>query len=314
MRTGQKPPTYAGGAPPSTYVFGQTDRFTVDQNKFLEKIFVDFAEGTVQKLAPLLQSRYNMELISIKTRSYHSYLNSLPEPTPILVFSLTDQVSGFLDIDFDLSFALFEKLMGGRGGPPREDQRPYFTDLEKAILKIPFLRLLESYGEAWKDVQALEAKYQSLEFNPNAVYICSPSETMVVTSFQVDIAQAEGLLSLCLPFRYLKELIPRRSFDEFTHQKTAMNLPKDDKIIFPETIQSAKVPVAVSLGRAELLFQELLSIEVGDTIRLDVETSQPLRIKVNDKTKFLGQPGIKDGRMATKIVRVLEEGDEEYDE
>jgi flagellar motor switch protein FliM len=70
MRTGQKQP-YGGGGPPSTYVFGQTDKFTSDQNKFLEKIFVDFAEGTVQKLAPLLQSRYNMELISIKTRTNH---------------------------------------------------------------------------------------------------------------------------------------------------------------------------------------------------------------------------------------------------
>lgn len=312
MRTGLKPPH--GGGPPNPYSFGQNDKFTTDQNKFLEKIFVDFAEGTVQKLAPLLQSRYNMELISIKTRTYHHYLNSLPEPTPILVFGVSEQVSGFLDIDFDLSFALFEKLMGGRGGPPRDDQRPYFTDLEKTILKIPFLKILESYGESWKDVQPLEAKYQSLEFNPNAVYICSPSETMVVTSFQVDVAQAEGLLSLCLPFRHLKELIPKRSFDEFLHLKTSMNLPKDDKIIFPETIQSAKVPVAVSLGRAELLFQELLSIEVGDTIRLDAEITQPLKIKVNSKTKFLGQPGIKDGRMATKVLRVLEEGDEDYDE
>jgi flagellar motor switch protein FliM len=230
------------------------------------------------------------------------------------VFGVSDQVQGFLDIDFDLSFALFEKLMGGRGGPPRDDQRPYFTDLEKTILKIPLLKILESYGEAWKDVHTLEAKYQSLEFNPNAVYICSPSETMVVTSFQVDVAQAEGLLSLCLPFRHLKELIPKRSFDEFVHLKTSMNLPKDDKIIFPETIQSAKVPVTVSLGRAELLFQELLSIEVGDTIRLDAETTQPLKIKVNEKTKFLGQPGIKDGRMATRVIRVLEEGDEDYDE
>ncbi len=312
MRNGQKPPY--GGGPANPYNFGGGDKFTSDQNKFLEKIFVDFAEGTVQKLAPLLQSRYNMELISIKTRTYHSYLNSLPEPTPILVFGVSEQTSGFLDIDFDLSFALFEKLMGGRGGPPRDDQRPYFTDLEKTILKIPFLKILESYGEAWKDVQALEAKYQSLEFNPNAVYICSPSETMVVTSFQVDVAQAEGLLSLCLPFRYLKEMIPRRSFDEFQHTKTSINIGRDDKFIDQVTVHGAKVPLAASLGRAELLFQELLSLEVGDTIRLDAEISQPLKIKVNSKTKFLGQPGIKDGRMATRVIKVLEEGDEDYDE
>ena len=298
---------------PSDYDFRQTEKFSSDQNRFLQKIFSDFAEGTVQKLAPLLKSRYNMELISIKTRTYHSYLNSLPDPTPVLVFGLNESVSGFLDVDFELAFSLFERLLGGRGGPPPENQRPYFTDLEKTILKIPFLKILSSYGEAWKDVQPIEPKFQSLEFNPNAVYICSPSETMVVTSFQVDLAQSRGLLSLCLPFQHLKDMIPKKSFDNWRHT-TGVNLPSDGSIVFPGMIESAKVPVSLSLGRAELLFQELLTIEVGDTIRLDAEITEPLKVKVNDQTKFFGQPGIKDGRMATKIIRVLEEGDEEYDE
>lgn len=298
---------------PSDYDFGKSEKFTSDQNRFLQKIFSDFAEGTVQKLRPLLKSRYNMELISIKTRTYHSYLNSLPDPTPVLVFGVNDSVSGFLDLDFELAFSLFERLLGGRGGPPPENLRPYFTDLEKAVLKIPFLKILSSYGEAWKDVQTLEPKFQSLEFNPNAVYICSPSETMVVTSFQVDLAQTRGLLSLCLPFSHLRDMIPKKSFDTWK-VTTDFNLPTDGSIVFPGMIESAKVPVSLSLGRAELLFQELLTIEVGDTIRLDSEITSPLRVKVNDKTKFFGQPGIKDGRLATKIVRVLEEGDEEYDE
>lgn len=299
---------------PSDYDFGKNEKFSSDQNRFLQKIFSDFAEGTVQKLSPLLKSRFNMELISIKTRTYHSYLNSLPDPTPVLVFGINDAVSGFIDVDFELAFSLFEKLLGGRGGPPPDNLRPYFTDLEKAILKIPFLKILISYGEAWKDVHPLEPKFQSLEFNPNAVYICSPSETMVVTSFQVDLAQSRGLLSLCLPFHHLRDMIPKKSFDAW-HITTTMNpVGGDGSIVFPGMIESAKVPVSLSLGRAELLFQELLTIEVGDTIRLDSEISSPLRVKVNEKTKFFGQPGIKDGRLATKIVRVLEEGDEEYDE
>ena len=298
---------------PSAYDFRQTEKFSSDQNRFLQKIFSDFAESTVRKLAPLLKSRYNMELISIKTRSYHSYLNSLPDPTPVLVFSINEQVSGFLDVDFELAFSLFERLLGGRGGPPPDNQRPYFTDLEKTILKLPFLKILASYGEAWQGVQQIEPKFQSLEFNPNAVYICSPSELMVVTSFQVNLAQAQGLLSLCLPFHHLRDMIPKTSFDTWQHT-SGVNIGADGAVVLPETIQNAKVPVSLSLGRAELLFQELLTIEVGDTIRLDAEITQPLRVKVNDKTKFFGQPGIKDGRMATRITKVLEEGDEEYDE
>ena len=81
-----------------------------------------------------------------------------------------------------------------------------------------------------------------------------------------------------------------------------------------DKIQNAEVPITVSLGRAELLFQELLSLEVGDTIRLDTEISEPLKVKVEGKTKFFGHPGTKDSKLACKISRVLQEGDEEFDE
>jgi flagellar motor switch protein FliM len=129
---------------------------------------------------------------------------------------------------------------------------------------------------------------------------------------------AKGLLNLVVPFRYLKAGIPRSSYDEFvlTRTGTNLNVPGGASVtpVFATKIGTAKVPVSVSLGRAELLFQELLGIEVGDTIKLDSEIREPLRVKVNGRTKFLGHPGIKDGKLAARVSRVLQEGDEEYDE
>ncbi len=299
----------------SVYDFRQKDKFTSDQNRFLHQLFRTFAESVVTQLAPLLQARFQMELISFKLRSYHSYLNSLPEPTPVMVFHIGQEASGFIDLDYELAFSMFERLMGGKGSPPRDKIRSYFTDLEKRILQVPLLRMLVAYSHAWKDVKEVECHFATLEFNPNAVYICSPSETMVVSTYQVDVARAQGLMNLVLPFKYLKETIPRQSFDEFILTKApTANSSQNVAPIFAKNLEKARVPVSVSLGRAELLFQELLSVEVGDTIRLDSDIQAPLKIKVNGKTKFLGQPGIKDNKLACKITKVLEEGDEEFDE
>lgn len=301
----------------STYDFRQTEKFSTDQNRFLEKLFVGFAEAVVTQLAPLLQTRFHMELISVKSRSYQSYLGNLPEPTPLIVYRLDPEHKAFIDVDFDLSFAIFERLLGGKGLPPREEARGTLTDLEKAILKKPFLRMLTAYGQAWKEFKEVDPQFEAFELNPNAVHICPPSETMVVTTFQVDMAQSQGLLNLVIPFRYLKVSIPRSSFDEFVlSRQTTMGVPTGNSVtpIFATKIGTAKVPVSVSLGRAELLFRDLLSIEVGDTIRLDTEIRDSLRIKVNGRTKFLGNPGIKDGKLAARVSKVLDEGDEDYDE
>lgn len=301
----------------STYDFRQTEKFTTDQNRFLEKLFVSFAEAVVTQLAPLLQARFQMELISVKPRTYHAYLNSLHEPTPMIVFRLDNETNAFIDLDFDLTFAIFDKLMGGKGIPPREELRPFFTDLEKAILRKPFGRILMAYSQAWKEFKDVDPQFQGLEFNPNAVHICTPSETMIVTTFQVDVAQAQGLVNLVVPFRYLKNSIPRSSYDTFvlTRGATTVAAPAQANIPhFANRIGNAKVPVSISLGRAELLFRDLLSIEVGDTIRLDTEIREPLRIKVNGRTKFLGNPGIKDGKLAARVSKLLEDGDDDYDE
>ena len=200
--------------------------------------------------------------------------------------------------------------------PPREESRGFLTELEKTILKRPFSKMLSAYGLAWKEFKDVDPQFQAFELNPNAVHICPPSETMVVTTFQVDMGQSQGLINLVIPFRYLKVSIPRSSFDEFvlSRQTTIGTAGASVTPLFATKIGTAKVPVSVSLGRAELLFRELLGIEVGDTIRLDSEIREPLRIKVNGRTKFLGSPGIKDGKLAARVSKVLDDGDEDYDE
>lgn len=309
-------PRRTQGANP--YDFRQTEKFTADQNRFLNKLSVSFAENVVTQMAPLLQIRFNMELLRFQLRAYSNYLNNLPEPTPMLVFRLDSDTQAFLDFDFDLTFAIFEKLMGGRGLPPRDDTRTYLTDLERAILRRPLSRVLGAYGTAWKEFKPVEPQWDSLELNPNAVYLYPPGETMVVSAFQVDLGQTKGIVNAVVPFRYLKASIPKSSYDEFVLTRSGTNLggtpPSAVPPIFATKIGGAKVPVAMALGRAELLFRELLTIEVGDTIRLDTEIREPLRIKVNGRTKFRGFPGVKEGKLAARISQVLEEGDEDYDE
>jgi flagellar motor switch protein FliM len=311
-------PRRVQGANP--YDFRQTEKFTADQNRFLNKLSVNFAEAVVTQLAPLLQIRFNMELLRFQLRSYGSYLNNLPDPTPLLVFRLDGETQGFFDFDFALTFAIFEKLMGGRGQPPKDDTRTNLTDLERAILRRPFSRILGAYGQAWKEFKPVEAQWEGLELNPNAVYLYPPTETMVVTAFQVDVGTSQGIVNVVVPFRYLKGSIPRSSYDQFvlTRSSTTINtgaqaggaMPAG----WPGRLGNAKVPVSIALGRAELLFKELLTIEVGDTIRLDTEISEPLRIKVSGRTKFRGFPGVKDGKLAARVSSVTEEGDDEYDE
>ncbi len=293
------------------YDFRQTEKFSQDQNKFLERVFGTFAEQSITMLAPLLQSRVDLDLHSIKQQAYQKYINSLPDPTTLVVFKVDTDTRAILSIEYELAFGLLDKLMGGRGVALEEIR--YFTDLEKAVLGRPVLRFLEAYAEAWKEVREFHPQLQSTEFNPLAVHIAPPSETMVVVTFTTSIAQTQGAIELCVPFKHLKPVIPKASFDEYLIQRQ-MPTPQVSPL-FPKMLEAARVPVSVELGRAEVMFQDLLALEVGDTIKLNTQIGDPLRIRVNDRCKFLGFPGAtREGKMAAKLTKVLSEGDEEFEE
>lgn len=296
------------------YDFKKGEKLTHDQERFVRQIFVNFSENTMIQLGTLLQTRVQMELLDVRQRAYSQFINSLPDPTTIFIFRVDPETRGLVCIDFSLSFALLDKLMGGKGVPLEEVR--YFTDLEKAVIQKPLSRVLDSYQIAWKDVKDFAPQYTDMEFNPQAVHIVTPNETMVVITFQAHIAQARGAIDLCIPFRHLKENIPKSSFDEFLLSRTTQTqAPPAQAVtpIFAKGIEAAKVPVVVELGKAELMFQELLYLEVGDCIKLDVEVTSPLKIKINDKPKFLGRPGVKENKMSVQITKVIAEGDEEFE-
>lgn len=295
------------------YDFKQTEKFSQDQNKFLERVFNTFAEQCITRLAPFLQTRVDLDLHSIKQQAYQKYLNSLPDPTALVVLKVDAESRAIMTIEYDLAFGLLDRLMGGRGVALEEVR--YFTDLERAVLQKPVIRFLEAYSEAWREVQDFKPQFSSLEFNPLAVHIAPPSETMVVITFHASIAQSHGMVELCLPFRHLKPIVPKASFDEYLISRQGAPATGNVPPLFAKNLEAAKVPVSAELGRAEVLFQDLLGLELGDTIRLDTAIGSPLRIRVNDKTKFLGHPGTtRDGKLAAKLVRVLSEGDEEFEE
>jgi len=130
------------------YDFKKGEKLSHDQERFVKQIFGNFSESIMINLGTLLQSRVQMELADVRQRTYHTFMNSLPDPTTIFVFRIDPETRGLVCIDFSLSFALLDKLMGGKGVPIEEVR--YFTDLEKAVILKPLSKILEGYQTAWR--------------------------------------------------------------------------------------------------------------------------------------------------------------------
>lgn len=295
------------------YDFRQTDKFSADQQKFLQRILSRLGESLTSTLARLQRTKVQVELAQIRVAPYQSFQQAISEGSTIVVFRLNPEHKGVLVIDYVASTTILDLRMGGRG-MPREGLVP-FSDVDRGVLRITVKHFLEAYRAAWREVQEVFPELEVMEFNPLAVHLGGMNETMVVAEFTAQVSMGKGKLHICLPFSYLKPVVPRASFDEFLLSRTSHSTAGGSATpLFAKNLEVARVPLTVELGQTEVLFQDLLSLEAGDILKLDAEIADPLKIKVNNRARFLCRPGVKEKKIAVKIVKVLNEGDEGFEE
>jgi flagellar motor switch protein FliM len=256
------------------------------------------------KIAPLIQTRFTLEYQSAKLRPYGNFIQSLYEPIVLIINRMDPEHQGLLVVDFPLSFALIDRCLGGKGEPL--DEFDILQILKQLFLNGYLRKLMESYQEAWSEVKECKPHFMCIEFNPQMVHIVKPSDLMVCITFEARVSQTQGPLYVALPYDYLKSVLPKANFEEFMlTRNTQTSTFADPGALFAKNLEQAKVPVSIELGSTELMFQDLITLEVGDFMKLDHELTKPLKIKVNEKVKFLGRPGVRDNKLSIQVTKVL---------
>lgn len=303
------------------YDFTQTEKFSPDQWRIINRMAIQFAEQLSPKLTPLLQSRVIVEFWEVRSLSFREYVDFLPAPTPMAIFQVDIESSptqsifkGMWVLDSLLAFLLVERLMGGRGEP--NDEIRELSQIEQAVLrKNLFAKVMETWIESWKNLGNLQTHLDGLEFEPQQVFIVPYAEAMVVFAFRMKVGIIEGVWELALPFKFLKQNLLNASFEDYL-SKSLGTKPIDQipSSLFSKKIEVGKLPVSVEIGRAEIPFQDLLTLEEGDIICLDTKLGTSLKIMVSGRTKFMGKPGLRDNKYAVQITNVVDEGEEGYEE
>jgi len=293
------------------YDFTKSEKLGLEQERYFEKILIHFAELVSALLISHLHLRVQVKWENIDYVSYEVYTHSLVEPSALNIFSIEDfNVRGIFFTEFPMCLSIVDRILGGKGQSVSEENR--LTEIEEVVFFRIVQKLLLQFVESFKEIKEISIKPEKMEFNPQAVQIYSPSEPMVISNFRIRVGDMPGDIKLCLPLRFLKPIIPKVKASDLLPKSTVNMASKIAPS--PFLIESARIGIVVELGKSELMFQDLVNIGVGDVVRLDTLIENPLRIKIEHKTKFLGRPGVKDKKVSIQICKVVQEGDEEFNE
>lgn len=290
----------AEGEPPEgvrPYDIGRQERIVRGRMPTLEIINDRFARLLRGSLYTLLRRTPEISVGQVRVIKYSDFTRNLPVPTNLnLVHAKPLRGMALFVFDPNLVFHLIDTLFGGNGRTHMRVEGREFTATEQRII-LNVLRLAFSDLEkSWEPVYPLTFEHVRSEMNTQFANIATPTEVVVVSTLTIDLGAGGGEFHVVMPYGMLEPL------RDIIYSATQADRSESDArwvTMLKRQIQDAEVDLVVNFGSGTLTLGDLMRLEPGDVIPLDV----PDRVvaEVDGVPVLSCSYGVTQGRYALKV-------------
>ncbi len=270
----------------------------------LQVINEQFARVAPEALIALLPQVSSMTALPLRQLPFNAVLKDLPEPSHCHLVSI-DPLAGWGLIAFDarLTLAAASKRFAGAGEPIAPEAIDSMTHSELARAGLLLELILSEYNKAWHDFYPLKMMEERMVAQARLAHLAPAQERVVVSSFELAIADFTTRIDICLPHAALLPLRP------FLRATTHGHRPKPDlhwRQHLTQELQSIDLLLAARLTRFDVTVAKLLSLQAGDV--LPFKPPSLLEATVDGVPLFACEYGTQNGRYALRVEKSLRDG------
>jgi flagellar motor switch protein FliM len=288
-------------APPTdaviSYDFTQQDRIVRGRLPTLEMVNDRFARFFRTAIFSVLRKTCEVSVLGVKMVKFAEYVHGLAVPSNLNLVRIKP-LRGTALVLFEprLVFTVIDNFFGGDGRFHARIEGRDFTATENRVIQIMLDALFGAMSEAWAPVLDLQFEYLSSEINPQFANIVSPTETVVVSRFHVELDGGGGDINLTLPYAMVE---PIRNLLDAGVQSDRVD--RDDRFaeMLHEEVLDAEVGLSSLLLEAQLSLGEFLHLRPGDVI--PVQLPELATVYAEDVPVFRGRYGQSNGRNAVRF-------------
>lgn len=273
----------------------------------LYMIFENFAKLSGISISNQILSNVEIKIIAVEQISYEEFLRSVPSSTIVGLFNSQPLLSNqLLALSPSLCMQIIEMMCGGVSSHAYDElSKTDFTDIEITIMEEVIIGILKSYSIAWSEISEIEVELESVESNPQTVQAISPNEPVVLMTFAVEISEQKNYMNICIPYISFDSIMDKLSMrNRFKYNQGPLDEYKE---LLERHMMNIPVDVEVTLGKSIITVEDILQLESGDIIQLNMNINDPLKMYVENLEYYLVKPGQIDGKMAVEVVEYLEE-------
>lgn len=295
-----EPDTDIDEAGVSSYDITSNDRIVRGRMPTLEMINERFARYTRISMFNFLRRSAEVTSTGVQIMKFGEYVHTLYVPTSLNLVKIRPlRGTSLFILDAKLVFKLVDNFFGGDGRHAKIEGRE-FTPTEIRVIQLVLSQVFKDYKEAWHTILDAEFEYVGSEVNPAMANIVSPSEVVVVSTFNIELDGGGGDLHITVPYSMIE---PIREILDAGMQSDIGDV--DDRWLqsLREDILSVNVDVHGTVVEKTMSLRDVAKFKKGDIIPVDLP--ELFTLEAHGIPMFRGKLGVSDENLAVKIVEQI---------
>lgn len=287
------------------YNLASQDRIVRGRMPTMEVINERFARNFRLGLFNFTRRTPEISVGPVRLMKYAEFIRNLVVPTNLnMVHVKPLRGTALLIFDPNLVFLVVDNLFGGDGRFHMRVEGRDFTPTEQRIIQKLLDVAMEELEKAWEPVYKVGFEYIRSEMNTQFANIATPSEVVVITTFNIEIGDTGGDFHVCLPYAMIE---PIRDMLYEGMQGDRMEVDERWVNFLSNQVQSTEVKLVANFSQAEMTVRELLEMKVGDIVPLNVLDS--ITANVEGIPVLECGYGVHNGQYALKVRKFLSADD-----
>jgi len=206
---------------------------------------------------------------------------------------------GLVVLDARLVFRLVDNLFGGGRFHASIEGRE-FTQTETLVVDRVLETVFSELQKAWGGPEAVKVHLLQKEVSPDATGVYNANDIAVISSFSVEFDVSGGKLHLVVPYAMSEPIM-----DLFERSAVSEADARDNRweSALKENIQDAMVEIACQVAETDVSLREVIDLQVGDVIPIDVP--EPI-LRANDVPLFRVRLGSLKGNLALQVLNKIQ--------
>ena len=283
-----------------SYDLTSQDRIVRGRMPTLEMINERFARYTRISMFNLLRRSADVAVGGVQVMKFGEYVHSLYVPTSLNLVKIKPlRGTALFILDAKLVFKLVDNFFGGDGRHAKIEGRE-FTPTELRVVRMVLEQAFIDLKEAWQAIMEVNFEYINSEVNPAMANIVGPSEAVVVSTFHIELDGGGGDLHVTMPYSMIE---PVREMLDAGFQSDLDDQDERWSKALREDVLDVSVPLSATVARRQLRLRDILHMQPGDVIPIELEDE--LVMRANGVPSFKVKLGSHKGNLALQVVEPI---------